>query len=317
MIEGASPGVQALLGTLLTWFLTALGAAGVFVLGGVHASNQKKILSASLGFAAGVMLAASYWSLLAPAIELSKASDFWNANEVLTLVPICGGFFLGALFVYAADWVIDSLGVTNPTISLAVASEKYGTNPFRNEEFGREHNYYNGLESGNSYGQKDDKHTSSENAQWKRIFLLIVAITVHNIPEGLAVGVGFGAIGRSHLATFESACTLAWGIGLQNFPEGLSVSLPLYASGFSLRRAFWYGQLSGMVEPIAGVLGALAVSLFEPVLPWALAFAAGAMIYVVLSEVVPEAHQGGYDKLANWSAMAGFMVMMSLDVGLG
>jgi len=295
--------------------LTALGAAGVFVLSGVTASGQRKVLSASLGFAGGVMLAASYWSLLAPAVELSKGSEYWNTNEFWTLVPVCGGFILGALFVYVADWALDVLGVTNPTISLAVASEKYGTNPFKSEKLGQGHAYYNGLEGGNNEAYREDTYTS--NAQWKRIVLLIVAITVHNIPEGLAVGVGFGAIGRSKLATFESACTLAWGIGLQNFPEGLSVSLPLYASGFSLRRAFWYGQLSGMVEPIAGVFGAIAVSLFEPFLPWALAFAAGAMIYVVLSEVMPEAHQKGFEKLANWSAMAGFMVMMSLDVALG
>jgi zinc transporter 11 len=158
---------------------------------------------------------------------------------------------------------------------------------------------------------------SASHAQWKRILLLIVAITVHNIPEGLAVGVGFGAIGKSPLATFESARTLCIGIGIQNFPEGLAVSLPLASSGFSTWKAFWYGQLSGMVEPVAGVLGAFAVTMLEPILPWALAFAAGAMVYVVISDIIPEAHQGGYEKVANWSAMVGFVVMMCLDVGLG
>jgi len=179
-----------------------------------------------------------------------------------------------------------------------------------------------GLESGvhGNYQTDNDHDTSkkaSSHAQWKRILLLIVAITVHNIPEGLAVGVGFGAIGKSKLATFESARTLCIGIGIQNFPEGLAVSLPLVSSGFSTWRAFWYGQMSGMVEPIAGVLGAVAVTMLEPILPWALAFAAGAMVYVVISDIVPEAHQGGYEKVANWSAMVGFVVMMALDVGLG
>lgn len=142
------------------------------------------------------------------------------------------------------------------------------------------HQYHNDRDHDQSISNKDN---SSANAQWKRILLLIVAITVHNIPEGLAVGVGFGAIGKSPLATFESARTLCIGIGIQNFPEGLAVSLPLAASGFSTMKAFWYGQLSGMVEPIAGVLGAVLVTVLEPILPWALAFAAGAMVYVVIS----------------------------------
>jgi len=326
MIQGASSTVQALLGTLFTWGLTALGAAGVFFLHGVAGNNQRRILSSSLGFAAGVMLAASYWSLLAPAVELTKDSDYWKGNAVMEIIPVTFGFLFGALFVYVADRILDQLGVNSPAVALAVASQKYGStsnsllNGFTSSSsLSTDHSH---LEAGNHYQGSDSisSHSHSEYkaaTQWKRILLLIVAITVHNIPEGLAVGVGFGAIGKSPLATFESARTLCVGIGIQNFPEGLAVSLPLYSSGFSTFKAFWYGQLSGMVEPLAGVLGAVLVTLLEPVLPWALAFAAGAMIYVVISDIIPEAHQGGYEKMANWSAMIGFVVMMSLDVGLG
>ncbi|ELR54556.1 Zinc transporter ZIP11, partial [Bos mutus] len=154
-------------------------------------------------------------------------------------------------------------------------------------------------------------------SSWRRIALLILAITIHNIPEGLAVGVGFGAIGKTASATFESARNLALGIGIQNFPEGLAVSLPLRGAGFSTWRAFWYGQLSGMVEPLAGVFGAFAVVLAEPILPYALAFAAGAMVYVIMDDIIPEAQISGNGKLASWASILGFVVMMSLDVGLG
>ena len=147
--------------------------------------------------------------------------------------------------------------------------------------------------------------------------LLIVAVTIHNIPEGLAVGVGFGAVGKSKSATFSSARNLAIGIGLQNFPEGVAVSLPLKAAGFSTLRAVWYGQLSGLVEPLAGVLGAALVSLIVPILPYALAFAAGAMIYVVVDDIVPEVHAAGNGKAGSWAAIIGFIVMMALDVALG
>jgi len=161
------------------------------------------------------------------------------------------------------------------------------------------------------------KRRNLRDDHWRRILLLIVAVTVHNIPEGLAVGVGFGAVGRSSSATFEHARNLALGIGIQNFPEGLAVSLPLKAAGFSSWRAVWYGQLSGLVEPVSGLLGALLVSVMEPVLPYALAFAAGAMIYVVFDDIVPEANSFGNGKVASCGAMVGFIVMMSLDVGLG
>lgn len=171
-----------------------------------------------------------------------------------------------------------------------------------------------------SYGPTtaaEEMDTASAAAHWKRIMLLVVAITVHNIPEGLAVGVSFGAIGTTPSATFEAARNLAIGIGIQNFPEGLAVSVPLHAAGFSLGRAFWYGQLSGMVEPIFGVLGAVAVTVATLVLPYALSFAAGAMIYIVADDILPEAHASGNGQLATWGAIVGFIVMMCLDVGLG
>ncbi|GFR19903.1 zinc transporter ZIP11, partial [Trichonephila clavata] len=153
--------------------------------------------------------------------------------------------------------------------------------------------------------------------RWRRILLLIIAITVHNIPEGLAVGVGFGAIGKTKSATFESARNLAVGIGIQNFPEGLAVSLPLHAAGMSKWRSFWFGQLSGLVEPIFGLIGCVAVTIAEPILPYSLAFAAGAMIYVVIEDIIPESRTHSNGKLASWCAILGFIVMMSLDVGFG
>ncbi|CAG5909786.1 unnamed protein product [Menidia menidia] len=170
-----------------------------------------------------------------------------------------------------------------------------------------------GPETGNKHREGAQQMDSS----WRRILLLILAITIHNIPEGLAVGVGFGAVGKTPSATFESARNLAIGIGIQNFPEGLAVSLPLRGSGVSAWRAFWYGQLSGMVEPAAGLLGAFAVVLAEPLLPYALAFAAGAMVYVVVDDIIPEAQLSGNGRLASWTSILGFVVMMSLDVGLG
>jgi zinc transporter 11 len=155
-----------------------------------------------------------------------------------------------------------------------------------------------------------------ESNNFRRIILLVIAVTVHNIPEGLAVGVGFGAIGKAKTATFQNARNLALGIGIQNFPEGLAVSLPLYASGMSRTKAFWYGQLSGMVEPLAGLLGVLGVGFAQACLPYALAFAAGAMLYVVFDNLMPEAASHGNSKLSTWCCMFGFCLMMSLDVGL-
>ncbi|XP_003961422.1 zinc transporter ZIP11 isoform X1 [Takifugu rubripes] len=339
MLEGYSPIIQALIGTLFTWGLTAAGAALVFV----FSSHQKCILDGSLGFAAGVMLAASYWSLLAPAIDMAEDSGKYGSFAFL---PVAVGFSLGAAFVYFADLAMPLLGVgADPHLAFALPHDakqmkEKAEEPslqLLNEEMsirigragtlsdkienGDVHQRRRGTQSGISNGQEVGSKQADEvgrtGSSWRRILLLILAITIHNIPEGLAVGVGFGAIGKTPSATFESARNLAIGIGIQNFPEGLAVSLPLRGAGFSAWTAFWYGQLSGMVEPVAGLLGAFAVVLAEPLLPYALAFAAGAMVYVVVDDIIPEAQVSGNGKLASCTSILGFIVMMSLDVGLG
>ncbi|XP_008313016.2 zinc transporter ZIP11 isoform X2 [Cynoglossus semilaevis] len=334
MLEGYSPVTQALLGTLFTWGLTAAGAALVFV----FSSRQKRILDGSLGFAAGVMLAASYWSLLAPAIEMAEDSGKYGS---FAFVPVAVGFSLGAAFVYFADLAMPLLGIgADPHTALALPSEprrskeKDEEPSFQLENFEEMSVRIDKMENGDVHQRrrtaqhpgvlneqemesKQQEEARKTGSSWRRILLLILAITIHNIPEGLAVGVGFGAIGKTSSATFESARNLAIGIGIQNFPEGLAVSLPLRGSGVSTWKSFWYGQLSGMVEPVAGMLGALAIVLAEPLLPYALAFAAGAMVYVVVDDIIPEAQVSGNGKLASWTSILGFVVMMSLDVGLG
>lgn len=339
MLPGYSPVTQALFGTLFTWGLTAAGAALVFI----FSSRQKRILDGSLGFAAGVMLAASYWSLLAPAIDMAEDSEKYGA---FAFVPVAVGFAMGAAFVYFADLAMPLLGVgPGPHVTLALPPDCKPTKekndgpsflPLESEEMtigiGRRRPHADKIENGEVYQRKrntysdsilEESHSRQQEAtgrslsSWRRIFLLILAITIHNIPEGLAVGVGFGAIGKTTSATFESARNLAIGIGIQNFPEGLAVSLPLRGSGMSTWNAFWYGQLSGMVEPVAGLLGAISVVIAEPLLPYVLAFAAGAMVYVVVDDIIPEAQVSGNGKLASWTCILGFVVMMSLDVGLG
>nr|XP_019938995.1 PREDICTED: zinc transporter ZIP11 isoform X1 [Paralichthys olivaceus] len=290
------------------------------------------------------MLAASYWSLLAPAINMAEDSGKYGS---FAFIPVAVGFTLGAAFVYLADLAMPLLGVgADPQTALALPpdskldKEKAEEPSFQLTEsdemsirIGRAGPHSDKMENGDVHQRRRGQHPGSSDGQeteskqqqvvgktassWRRILLLILAITIHNIPEGLAVGVGFGAIGKTSSATFESARNLAIGIGIQNFPEGLAVSLPLRGSGVSTWRAFWYGQLSGMVEPVAGVLGALAVVLAEPLLPYALAFAAGAMVYVVVDDIIPEAQVSGNGKLASWTSILGFVVMMSLDVGLG
>ncbi|XP_063980951.1 zinc transporter ZIP11 isoform X2 [Diachasmimorpha longicaudata] len=309
MIRDYSPLVQALVGTLFTWALTAAGAALIVVIRG----KQRKLLDVSLGFAGGVMIAASYWSLLEPAIEMAQKSKIYGANGEYACIPVGIGFVIGAAFVYGTDVLISALGIQSPNVLLAMQSVGFYEQSTRRRQPG---SLSRGSELGDLGMVYEDPGNEAKNNQWRRILLLVVAITVHNIPEGLAVGVGFAAVGSSPAATFESARNLAIGIGIQNFPEGLAVSLPLQAAGFSTLKSFWYGQLSGMVEPIAGVLGAAGVSLAAPALPYALAFAAGAMIYVVVDDIIPEAHQSGNGKIASWGAMVGFLIMMSLDVGL-
>ncbi len=266
-LKGVSPIVLALAATLFTWGVTALGAAMVFF----FKSIKKRILNTMLGFAAGVMIAASYWSLLKPAIEMSAAGGGppW--------LPAVVGFLSGGAFLLAIDKVLPHLHM--------------------------------GLDSQNVEGIK---------TSWQRSTLLILAITLHNIPEGLAVGVAFGQLAGSWTpATLGSAMALAFGIGLQNFPEGAAVSIPLRREGFSRIKSFWYGQLSGLVEPLAGVAGSVLVLLVKPLLPYALSFAAGAMIFVVVEELIPEAQRGDETDLSTIGALLGFAAMMFLDVALG
>jgi ZIP family zinc transporter len=264
---GLNPVLQALGATLFTWFVTALGAALVFFFKTIN----RKVLDGMLGFAAGVMIAASYWSLLAPAIEMAEESSLpaW--------IPATTGFLLGGLFLYIADKIIPHLHLGFPM------------------------------------DEAEGPKTS-----WHRSILLVLAITLHNIPEGLAVGVAFGALASDlPSATLAGAIALALGIGIQNFPEGAAVSVPLRREGFSRLKSFAYGQASGIVEPIAGVLGAASVIFIKPILPYALAFAAGAMIYVVVEELIPESQLQKNTDIATMGAMGGFAVMMTLDVALG
>lgn len=258
---------QALLGAFFTWGMTALGAAVVFL---TRSINQK-LLSSMLGFAAGVMIAASFWSLLAPAIEMSAE------DGMAPWLPPAIGFIVGGLFLGVADKVLPHLHLRQPM----TAAEGIKT-------------------------------------QWQRSILLVLAITLHNIPEGLAIGVAFGAVAAGMpSATLPGAIALVVGIGIQNFPEGLAVSMPLRGEGLSRWKSFAYGQASALVEPVAAVIGASVVLLARPLLPYALSFAAGAMIYVVVEELIPESHNNGHTDLATISAMGGFVVMMILDVAFG
>jgi len=262
-----NPIVQALLATLFTWAVTALGAAGVFLARDIN----RRVLDAMLGFASGVMIAASFWSLLAPAIEMAET------NGGPSWLPAVVGFLAGGGFLYLVDRILPHLHL------------------------------------GLSIDQAEGIKTS-----WQRSILLVLAITLHNFPEGLAVGVAFGAAAAGiPEASLASAVALAIGIGIQNFPEGLAVSAPLRREKMSRMRSFMIGQASGIVEPIAGVLGAAAVLFIRPLLPYALSFAAGAMIYVVIEELIPESQLGKDTDLPTLGAMLGFAVMMLLDVALG
>ncbi len=264
---GLNPVLQALVATLFTWSVTALGAAFVFF----FKSINRKVLDGMLGFAAGVMIAASYWSLLAPAIEMAEE------GSLPAWVPATTGFLMGGFFLWSIDKILPHLHLGFP----------------RQEAEGIK-------------------------TSWHRSVLLVLAITLHNIPEGLAVGVAFGALASDlPSATLGGAIALALGIGIQNFPEGTAVAVPLRREGFTRLKSFWYGQLSGFVEPIAGVLGAIAVIFIKPILPYALAFAAGAMIYVVVEELIPESQLEKNTDIATLGAMGGFAVMMTLDVALG
>lgn len=264
---GLHPAMQALLATIFTWLVTALGAGLVFFFKNIN----RGVLDGMLGFAAGVMIAASFWSLLAPAIEMAEN------NHQPPWLPAVTGFLLGGMFLWATDKLLPHL---HPGLPLAQAE---------------------GIKT-----------------SWQRSVLLVLAITLHNIPEGLAIGVAFGAVAHQlPSASLPSAVALAIGIGLQNFPEGTAVAAPLRREGMSALKAFWYGQLSALVEPIAAVLGAMAVATIRWLLPYALAFAAGAMIFVVVEELIPESQLDKNTDFPTLAAMLGFAVMMFLDVALG
>ncbi|WP_082232844.1 ZIP family metal transporter [Halobacillus massiliensis] len=267
MFNNFSPVMQAFIASLFTWGMTALGAALVFI----GKKDNQKAMDGMLAFSGGVMIAASFWSLLAPAIEMAEA------NGTPSWMPALIGFLLGGVFLLMVDQVMPILE--------------------KNDKF--------------LYDIKDKKAK-------RRTGLLIFSITLHNIPEGLAVGVAFGALAADFsTASLTGAMALALGIGIQNLPEGTAVSMPLRRDGMSKRKSFFYGQASGIVEPIAAVAGALAVIFIEPLLPYALSFAAGAMIFVVAKEIIPGSHEKGHAQIASICLMVGFAVMMTLDVALG
>jgi len=267
-IQQFDPVTQALLATLFTWGVTAAGAALVFFTSSVN----QRFMDSMLGFAAGVMIAASFWSLLAPGIEMA---------EQMGLVPWLTaviGFMGGGVFMRLLDLLLPHL---HPGLALS---------------------------------RKEGIKTS-----WRRSTLLVLAITLHNIPEGLAVGVAFGAVAAGlPAATIGAAVALAIGIGLQNFPEGTAVSMPLRREGMGRGKSFFLGQASGMVEPVAGVLGAFFVLQMQTILPYALCFAAGAMIFVVVEELIPTSQRNeAHIDVVTMATMTGFTVMMVLDVALG
>ena len=264
------PMAQAFMAGLFTWGMTALGASLVFFTKQV----SFKLLDSMMGFAAGVMIAASIWSLILPAIDMAEAQGH------IGWIPAVIGFLLGGLILRVCDHYLPHLHIGLP----------------RDEAEGLP-------------------------TSWRRSTLLMLAMTLHNIPEGLAIGVLFGAVIQSvdlgMSAALAPAVALAIGIGIQNFPEGVAISLPLRRDGMKTGKSFWYGQLSGAVEPVSAVIGAAAVILVQPVLPYALAFAAGAMIYVVVEELIPESQMHGNTDIATLGTMIGFSVMMVLDVALG
>ena len=275
-----NPMLQALYAGLFTWGLTALGAGLVFFFN----SSNRKILDSALGFTGGVMIAASFWSLLSPAIAYVEIQNDMGLSNTPVWLPPAIGFFLGALFLYILDKTIPHLHI---------------------------------------FGKKEEAEGIETN--WKKTVLLVLAIALHNIPEGLAVGVAFGALANPELLgmdghsvfTIGGAIALGIGIGIQNFPEGFAVSMPLRRMGVSKWKSWKWGQLSAIVEPIFAVLGAAIVMTVLPILPYALAFAAGAMIFIVVEEVIPESQRGGNTDLATMGLIGGFIVMMCLDVALG
>lgn len=330
-----------MLGTLMTWFLTALGGLCVVLMPLIttSAAVERKLLDGALGFAAGVMLAASYWSLLEPAVELSAADPLYG--EDWAWLPPAVGFVAGAVFIALCDALLDRLGASDvdsmlinqassPASSAAALHDvdrdvedtasavflpSHDSNSPAAVRRRRPATAASAIETDARFARREVERRRKLEER-KRVMLLVLAVTVHNLPEGLAVGVGFGSVGRAAGATFERARNLAIGIGLQNFPEGFAVSMPLYRHGEPLWKCVFYGQLSGMVEPLGGFLGAWAVVHVEPLLPYALAFAAGAMIFVVVDSLVPEIVHSGNRFVGSWGCMCGFVAMMVMDLAL-
>jgi len=272
---GLNPTLQAFLATLFTWGMTAAGAGLVFT---VKTINQK-VMDGMLAFAGGVMIAASFWSLLSPAIDMAEA------GPTPAWLPAAIGFMFGGIFLWAVDKVLP-------------------------------HSHPNSEQTDSIMGKIAPEGINPES--YRRSTLLVLAITLHNIPEGFAVGVAFGSFAQSgDISQLAGAVTLALGMGMQNFPEGTSVSMPLRREGMSRGRAFWYGQLSGFVEPVSALIGLWLVTIIQPLLPYALAFAAGAMIFVTTEEVIPGSQENGNRDLAAIWLMIGFTIMMILDVALG
>lgn len=261
-----SPVWQALIATTFTWWMTALGASLIFFTTGVN----RRFLDSMLGFSAGVMIAASVWSLLAPAIEMSKG------QSLPSWFPASVGFMLGVALLSSIDKILPHLHIDAPECKAE------------------------GIKT-----------------PWRRSVLIFLAITLHNFPEGLAIGVIFGAIGAgSSAVTLSIALALTIGLGLQNLPEGIAIAFPLCRDGMSRWKSFWYGQLSAIVEPMGGVIGVIAVMQMHSILPYAFGFAAGAMMFVVVEELIPESQQGEHPDIATMGTMIGFVTMMILDVGL-
>jgi ZIP family zinc transporter len=264
ILRDIHPVILALAAGLFTWGMTALGAATVFLTKEIN----RKLLDVMLGFAAGIMLAAVYWSMLLPAMEIAKA------RHLPVWLPATVGFLLGGVLLRIIDRILPHL------------------------EFGVPIDKAEGIKT-----------------HWHRSTLLVLAMTLHNIPEGLAIGIAFGALAaNSSTATLQAAIALAIGIGIQDIPEGLAVSLPLRRDRVSRLRSFWYGQLSGFVEPVGAVIGAGMVILIQSILPYTLAFAAGAMFFIVVEELIPESQRGGHPDLATMGTIVGFVLMMLLDL---
>jgi len=264
LLQNMHPVLQAFIAGIFTWGMTALGAAAVFLAKDI----SRKTLDVMLGFAAGVMSAAVYWSMLAPALKIAAS------RHLIPWVPVAVGFLLGGFFLRGIDKILPHLQLGSPI-----------------------------------------EKAEGIKTHWRRPTLLILAMILHNIPEGLAIGVAFGAINViSSGTTLQAAIALVIGIGIQDIPEGLAISVPLRREGLSRGRSFWYGQLSGIIEPVGSVIGALTVILAQSILPYALAFAAGAMFFIIVEEIIPESQRGGNAALATMGTIAGFVVMMILDV---